>query len=202
MTGAPPNEETRPIQLGILLSMAVSFALHRWTLEEYLLAWEAGALGNRVELLDGEVWDVPVGRWHGRTTMRVGRALPNDRFEITTVSLPTGGSLPDPDCTVLRMDAEPVEQLSPRMQRWAAEDVLLVVEVSDETVAYDLGRKAEMYAEAGFRVYWVVTQDGVHVHSEPTPSGYVSRVLYRPGQHVPVPYADGVTLDVGRLIGA
>lgn len=100
------------------------------------------------------------------------------------------------------MDAAPVEQLSPGMQRWAAEDVLLVVQVSDETLQYDLGRKAEMYAEAGFRVYWVVTQDGVHVHSEPTPTGYVSRVLHRPGQHVPVPYADSITLDVSRLIGA
>jgi hypothetical protein len=47
-----------------------------------------------------------------------------------------------------------------------------------------------------------VTQEGVHVHSEPTPTGYISQVLYRPGQQVPVPYADGVTLDVGRLIGA
>jgi Uma2 family endonuclease len=88
------------------------------------------------------------------------------------------------------------------MQRWAAEDVLLVIEVSDETVQYDLGRKAEMYAEAGYPVYWVVTEEGVHVHTEPTRTGYVSRVLYRPGQQVPVPYVDGVTLDVGRLIGA
>jgi hypothetical protein len=168
VTGAPPKAETRPIQLGILHDMAVSFTPHRWTLEEYLLAWEAGAIGKRVELLDGEVWDVGIGPWHGDVTMRVARALPNDRG----------------------------------MQRWAAEDVLLVVEVSDETLQYDLGRKAEMYAEAGFRVYWVVTQEGVHVHSEPTPTGYISRVLHRPGQQVPVPYADGVTLDVGRLIGA
>ena len=129
MTGAPPDDETRPIQLGILPTMAVSFTHHRWTLEEYLLAWEVGALGKRVELLDGEVWDVGMGPWHGDTA-------------------------------------------------------------------------AEIYAEAGYRVYWVVTQEGVHVHSEPTPTGYVTRVLYRPGQQVPVPYADGVTLDVSRLIGA
>ena len=190
------------MQLGIVCDMAVALTPHRWTLEEYLRVWETGAINNRIELLDGELWDVSVGRWHGRTTMRVGRALPNDRFEITTASLPTGGSLPDPDCTVLRLDAEPIEQLSPRMQRWAAEDVLLVVEVSDETVGYDLGRKAEMYAEAGYRVYWVVTQDGVHVHSDPIPTGYVSRVLYRPGEQVPVPYGDGTTLDVRALIGA
>lgn len=181
--------------------MAVSLTPHRWTLDEYLLAWEAGAIGKRVELLDGEVWDVSMGLWHGDTTMRVARGLPNDRFRITAMSLPTGDSLPDPDCSVLRMDASPVEQLSPRMQRWAAADVLLVVEVSDETVQYDLGRKAVLYAEAGYPVYWSVTREGVYVHSKPTPNGYATRVLYGPGERVPVPYTDDVALDVSRLIG-
>jgi hypothetical protein len=71
--------------------MAAALTPHRWTLEEYLPVWETGAISNRIELLDGEVWDVSVGRWHGRTT-----------------------------------------------KRWAADDVLLVVEVSGETVQYDL----------------------------------------------------------------
>ena len=180
--------------------MAVSMTPHRWTLDDFLRAWEAGAVGKWVELLDGEVWDVVMGPWHGEVTANVCRALPNKRFMITMGSLPAESSLPLPDCTVLRRGAEPVEQLSPRMVRWAASDVLLVVEVADETIEYDLGRKAAMYARAGFEHYWTVTHDGVHVHSSPGGSGYGSRILYAPGTEIAVPYVEGVTLDVTDLI--
>lgn len=173
---------------------------HLWTLDEYLLAWEAGAIGNRVELLDGEVWDVSMGRWHGEVTMNVGRALPNKRFRITAASLPAQNSLPLPDCWVLRRDAVPVAQLSTRMPRWAATDVLLVVEVSDETLEYDLGRKSVMYAQAGFEHYWTVTRDGVYVHGSPTRSGYANRLLVAPDGEITVPYVEGITLAVADLI--
>lgn len=181
--------------------MAVNPIAHRWTLEEFLRAWEAGAVGKRVELIDGEVWAVPVGLWHGRTTVRVARALPNHRFEVLASSLPAGESLPEPDCWVLRRDATPVAQLSRRMPRWAAADVLLVVEVSDETIDHDLGRKAALYAESGFGCYWSVTRHGVYEHTEASRFGYRRRVLYGPGERIPVPYAEGAALSVDDLIG-
>lgn len=181
--------------------MAVTTIPYRWSLEEYLLAFEAGAFQERAELIDGEVWAVSIGRWHGKTAVRVARALPNDRFEITAASLPAGGSLPDPDCWVLRAGAEPVAQLSPRMARWAARDVLLVVEVSDETLDLDLGRKAVLYGEAGYATYWSVTKRGVYVHSEPGSGGYRQRRLFARGDDIPVPYTGDVTLAVDDLIG-
>lgn len=173
---------------------------HRTTLREYLTAWEAGAYETRTELLDGEVWDVSIGAWHGDVTMTVGRTLPNGTVTVTTMSLASGESLPDPDCWVRRKGAQPVEQLSPRMTRWASADVLLVVEVSDETRDYDLGRKAEIYAEAGFAHYWSVCQDGVYAHSEPIAGTYRVRTIYKSGDRVPVPYAPEVELSVEDLI--
>lgn len=182
--------------------MAATTLPFRWTLDEYLRAWEAGVFDNRrAELVDGEVWAVSVGRWHGRTALRVVRALPNDRYEITSMSLASGESLPDPDCWVLRADAEPVAQLSPRMPRWSAADVLLVVEVSDETLDQDLGAKADLYARAGYLHYWSVTKDGIYAHSDPGPRGYRSRRLVERGERIPVPYAPDVTLSVDELIG-
>jgi Uma2 family endonuclease len=180
--------------------VAVSVTPHRWTLADYLRAWEAGAIHDRVELLDGEIWDVSMGPWHGEVTINVARALPDKRYRITAASLPANESLPLPDCWVLRRDAEPAEQLSPRMPRWAAADVLLVVEVSDETVEYDLGAKAILYARAGFAHYWVVTRDGVHAHSGPLRTGYAAKIVHRPGERIEVPYAAGITLDVAELI--
>lgn len=182
--------------------MAATTIPYRWAMDEFLLAWEAGAFHDRAELIDGEVWAVPIGDWHGETAMRVARTLPNGRFRVTASSLLAGDSLPDPDCWVRRAGAEPVAQLSPRLSRWSPTDVLLVVEVSDETLAHDLGRKADLYASAGYPRYWSVTRQGIYDHSDPGPSGYGRRLLVRTGDRIQVPYAADVTLAVDDLLGA
>ncbi|MEV6277199.1 Uma2 family endonuclease [Nocardia sp. NPDC051832] len=163
---------------------------YRWTREEFLRAWEAGAFDHRVEFIEGEVWSVVIGDWRGFTTGRILRALPGDGFQVTTATLPTGESLPDPDCWVLRDDAEPVDTVGTKVSVWAPADVVLVVEVSDETVMQDLGIKARMYGRAGYSVYWVVTKEVIFEHTEPTPNGYRTRREYRAGEHIPVHYAD------------
>jgi Uma2 family endonuclease len=55
-------------------------------------------------------------------------------------------------------------------------NALLVVEISDTSLGYDLGRKASFYAELGIRELWVInaiTLDA-HVHKNPRPAGYQS----------------------------
>jgi hypothetical protein len=184
----------------MLSSVAVTTYDRRWQLEEFLQAWETGAFQQRVELVNGEVLAVSIGDWHGDTAMKVIRALPNHLFTVTNSSLATGQSLPDPDCWVRRRTSRPTTRLSERLSRWAADDVLLVVEVSDETRTYDLTVKATLYAAAGFAHYWVVTRDGVYAHGEPGPFGYARCVVHRRGAQVPVPYADEIALDVTALV--
>lgn len=172
---------------------------YRWTAREFLRAWEAGAFEERVELVDGEVWPVPIGVWHGDTTARILRALPNDRFVVSTSSLPTGGSVPDPDCWVREAGADPVGSPSPRSAAWRPADVLLVVEVADETLDADLGVKARLYGASGYPVYWVVTRDGIVEHTEPTLLGYGTVRTYGREDDVPVRHA-GSSLGVGDLL--
>jgi Uma2 family endonuclease len=52
--------------------------------------------------------------------------------------------------------------------------VALIVEVSATTLAFDLGEKTRVYAEAGIAEYWVVDVKGgvIHQHSVPGASGY------------------------------
>ena len=54
------------------------------------------------------------------------------------------------------------------------EDVALLVEVADTNVAYDLGGKALLYAQAGITDYWVVLVNGAAIvrHREPSAEGY------------------------------
>lgn len=124
-----------------------------------------------------------------------------DGVEVTTATLPSGGSLPDPDCSVLRSDAVPAERLSDRLSRWRPSDVLLVVEVSDESLAADLTIKARIYGAAGWPEYWVVAEHAVYVHTDPSESGYANRRGYRRGERIPLHYGSS-DLAVEDLIGS
>jgi hypothetical protein len=173
---------------------------YRWSVSEFVRAWEAGAFEHRVELIEGELWPVLIAGWHGRAVgnvtyllRRYGKAL------VSTATLPSGDSLPDPDCWVQRPDARPREVLGSRMEVWAPDDVLLVVEVSDATKLADLMTKARIYGSAGYAVYWVVTEDAIYEHTEPTAGGYRHRTEYRSGEKLPLAYA-GVELSVDELI--
>ncbi|MGH9039987.1 MAG: Uma2 family endonuclease [Acidimicrobiia bacterium] len=100
---------------------------------------------------------------------------------------PGGGFLPDPDCWVRLAAAEPTARLSERLSAWSPNDVLLVVEIADETIDQDLGPKATLYARAGYPCYWAVTRHGVYLHTGPSEAGYRTRVLYQPPGRLPVP---------------
>ena len=54
------------------------------------------------------------------------------------------------------------------------EDLLLVAEVSDSSLLYDLTAKASLYAQTGVAEYWVLDIEGqsLLVHREPTAEGY------------------------------
>ena len=182
--------------------MSAEVQQHRWSTEGFLRAWEAGAFDDaRVEMVDGEVWPVSTGSWHGTTTMRVARSLPNSSYEVTSESLVLRSSVVDPDVWVRPAGAAPRRSASPRMAVWDPADVLLVVEVSDETLTADLTTRARLYAAAGFAVYWVVSREGVHEHTGPAALGYRSARKYWPGDQLPVPYG-GAALDVAALVGA
>ncbi len=172
---------------------------YRWTRDEFVRAWEADAFDRRVELIEGEVWEVSIGPWHGDVTGQLIRALPDGGVKVTMATLPSGQSLPDPDCWVRRADATPTESIGRRLAAWPPDDVLLVVEVSDDSVNQDLGVKSKIYARAGYGVYWVVTADAIYEHTTPTPEGYRERITYRPGERIPVPYANS-ELDVAALM--
>ena len=172
---------------------------YRWTASEFLRAWEAGAFDHRVELIEGEVWPVVIGDWHGEMVSLVHAVLPREGVRITSSTLPSGDSLPDPDCWVRRVDAVPAGRLGRKLSEWDPSDVLLVVEVSDETVMADLTIKARLYGSSGYAVYWVVTEDTIYEHTEPRPSGYALVRKYGRGERIPVRYA-GTDLAVDDLI--
>lgn len=172
---------------------------YRWSQSEFVRAWEAGAFDHRVEFIDGEIWPVVIGSWHGDTVGQLVASLPRSGVRVTTATLPTGGSLPDPDCWVRKAAAEPVGMVGSTLSVWSADDVLLVVEVADETLIQDLNVKASLYGRAGYPAYWVVSREAIYEHTAPLATGYRTRVEYRRGERIPVPYA-ATDLSVDDLI--
>lgn len=183
--------------------MAQTADAYRWTSERFIRAWERGLFHDEaVELVDGEIRTMtPPGVWHGFTQANLIRLLHDPGVWVTMASLPSGpDSVPDPDAWVLRAGAQPVRWLSPRVAVWRPEDVLLVVEVSDTSVDYDVSTKARAYALAGFAEYWVVSPVMVRVFTQPDARGYcMVHRYYHAHMEVPRPY--GGTVAVADLIG-
>lgn len=177
--------------------MSVQPAPYRFTVDEYERMAETGVFGahDRLELIDGEIVTMaPIGSRHAGCVARLTRLLSVVAGEraIVWVQNPVRldqRSEPQPD----------VALLSPREDFYAAAhpspaDILLVVEVSDTTLDYDLGVKAPLYARTGIPTTWVVdlAERCVHVLSDPGAGGYgtARRAVA------------GSTLALGGLVGA
>lgn len=85
------------------------------------------------------------------------------------------------------------------------EEILLAVEVSDSSLAYDRRTKLRLYASAGVPVYWIVNipERQVEVYEEPVPTEgrYARRTDLKPGATLRVSLAGaGVELAVDRVL--
>ena len=85
---------------------------------------------------------------------------------------------PDPDAWVRRREASALPG-SGRVVQYPLGTAILVVDVSDSSEYDDLHVMAEMYAAAKVPVYWVVTHQGVWVHTRPDSNqrAYRSRTM-------------------------
>jgi Uma2 family endonuclease len=181
---------------------------YRWTLDRYLDLAESGTLaGERVELIDGTIIEMaPQKDAHALAVSNVTEELllvfprPFWVKGQSTLRL-SDRSAPEPDVAVL-----PQRRDTGR----ALHDVpLLVVEVSDTTLAYDRGHKASLYASRGIADYWVINLvDGqVEVYRDPRPdaqasfgSSYSPAVVRKHGETVDVLAAPGKSIAVARLL--
>jgi Uma2 family endonuclease len=118
--------------------------------------WELGWFeGQRVELLDGEIIEMPTPNPpHFTSTDNVAEVLravfPRERYWVRMQgSLDLGPEVEaEPDVAVAD---------GPKGSfKGHPTTALLVVEVSDTTLSIDRGRKAGIYARAGIADYWIV----------------------------------------------
>jgi len=157
--------------------------IRRITVDEYHRIGDAGVFDHdeRLELLDGFLLAVsPIGHRHGFAARTVANLLSYalGRRAIIETNAPlalTTESEPEVDVLVLR---PPFRLYRERLPRPA--DVLLLIEVSDQSRSYVSGPKARSYAEAGIEELWIVdlVEENVIVHRDPQAGGYGSRAIF------------------------
>jgi Uma2 family endonuclease len=169
-------------------------ARKRFTREEIERLAETGVFaGQRYELIDGDLVD------------KMGQNPPHSSgiqllleylarfFEVGMIRVQhpmeaAAGdrerSLPEPDVAVLRERNIEHQRRHPR-----GDEMLLVIEVSDTTVAFDRSRKATLYARAGVPEYWVLDLNRrmLVVHRESDGTQYRQIFLHAPEEAVSIP---------------
>jgi len=156
---------------------------------------------RRVELIDGKIIAMmPIGPWHASASTRLNHVLNKLYGENALVAAgnPVGmgdRSEPQPDITVLRYRRDFYATAHPEPK-----DVVLVVEISDSTLNYDLTKKRNLYATHGVSEFWVV--DGqrhcVHVFRGPVNGTYTESQVLHPGDSLPLPACEGASIPVSE----
>jgi len=153
---------------------------HRLDVDAYYKMAETGILPQktRCELIDGEIFDLnAMGSPHAALTNRLARHFAralSDETALVNVQSPLrldAFNEPEPDLMLLRPRADFYSQSHP-----SAGDVLLLIEVSDSSLAHDRGRKLALYAKFGVPEVWIIDIAGkkIEVFREPCEGGYKS----------------------------
>ena len=145
-----------------------------FTVKDVIRMVEMGVLGHdeRFELIGGEIVPMsPKGLRHERLKVWLCTWLIENRPKTVQVAQETAFYLSDdtfiePDF-VLYPAASGLENLS-------SETVLLAIEIADSSLGYDLGRKAELYAEFGIGELWVINARTLEatIHRGPVEGAY------------------------------
>ena len=180
--------------------------LKRFTIAEYHRLIEIGFFreDDRVELIRGQLIQMAAkGRAHETCNRKLLRVLPrllSDRATLqnqSPITLPNDGE-PEPDFAILRNRADDYLSAHPN-----PEDVLLVIEISDSSLAYDQDTKLKAYAEANIQNYWIfnLIEMVLEMYGEPyrkSESEFVYRVkrLASANESVTLPHFSELQLDL------
>ncbi|MFN0166673.1 MAG: Uma2 family endonuclease [Bryobacteraceae bacterium] len=188
----PPAERPEPLR-------------KQWTRTEVEFLESSGRFPGHYELVEGELLSkMGKKRPHviaAGTVLRCLLAVFGDRVEfeapidVAAEDLPS--SEPEPDLIVLSESRLLIREGNPR-----PEEVVLVVEIADTTLAFDRVVKAALYGRARIPEYWILDLNGLRllVHRHPSQEGYGTISAYGPDEQVSPLAAPSAPIRVGDLL--
>jgi Uma2 family endonuclease len=157
---------------------------------------------RRIELIHGDLRMMsPIGPCHEDTVDILDEwshdVAPRDQVRVriqNSIGVLSLVSVPEPDVAWVRRQ-------SYRKARPTGKNVWLLIEVARSSLEYDRGEKAELYAAAGIKDYWVVNlvDRCVEVFRDPHRGRYRSLQTYHIGDEVHPLAFPKITLAVATL---
>lgn len=167
-----------------------------FTAAEFLRMRDAGAFADmRVELVEGEIVKMmPAYLAHGEANLTLAARLLAAVGQAGVIG--TDVLIAISDKTMRAADIVVAAVGAPRDKALSPNEVTLVVEIADSTLAEDLGAKLADYAAIGIAHYWVVDLKGriIQCMTAPRNGGYEDRVVVRFGEELTLP-------DGRRIVG-
>ncbi|WP_395749377.1 Uma2 family endonuclease [Prosthecobacter sp.] len=179
----------------------------RVTVEELYRLYEERdpADAQRMELIEGEiVFMMPPGPLHSGFTDEVEDVIRRKVGSACRVRCQhpiriNSHNEPQPDIAVVkpRKDAYALSHPSP-------DDVLLIIEVSDSSLEFDLNIKRRVYAKAEIAEYWVldVNSRELHVFLNPWEGDYTQHATYQGEDEWACTMIGGLMVRVRELLPA
>jgi Uma2 family endonuclease len=181
--------------------MTMQLVRRCFTVEQYHQMIVAGIFpeDDRIELIHGEIVEMsPVGRRHAACVKRLNQLFSQILGIQAIVAVQDPIKLGD------RSEPQPdIALLKPRPDFYAAghpqpEDILLLVEVADTSMATDREVKIPLYASSSILEVWLVDidQQSVEVYSQPAANIYQEfRILHRGESLIITAFAASITVD-------
>jgi Uma2 family endonuclease len=175
------------------------------TVDQFRLLDENGAFEqfSKTELIEGVIYAMQgQHRPHARAKTRLAFRLQQRLVEMNSaleplieVTVEMGQlSAPEPDIA-LTSDPQGTGYVP-------LSSLALAIEVSDSSAAFDLSKKALLYAQQGIPEYWVVDLPAKVIHqlSRPNDHGYGDRIVVPLGEAITSVTIAGLTLSTEDLV--
>jgi Uma2 family endonuclease len=186
--------------------MSVQYQKHYFNVDEYYRMAEVGLLSedDRVELIEGEIIEMsPIDSTHGGTVKRSSSFLNRKLGDICVISVQdpirlNDFSEPQPDLALLKPRKDFYSKTHPK-----AEDVLVVIEMADTSLAYDRNVKLPLYARAGIAESWliVLAKEVIEIHTQPKNGKYQKTQRLKRGKALVSPTIPSFSCKVDDLLG-
>ncbi len=186
-------------------SSAAQPHLHPISARDYHRMGEAGILdrAQRTELIEGRIIEMtPIGSRHADRVNRIARHFAKILPDEVVISIQNPVRLddhsePEPDIALLRPREKPYSEAHPGPQ-----DVLLIIEVADSSLAYDRDVKTALYARHGIPEYWLLdlAQNRLDIFRQPNEGEYRLRLRPRRGETIVLSALSQMGLELDRIL--
>ncbi len=181
------------------------FKKHLTDVVEWQKMGEAGIfpVESHLELINGEIIEMaPIGSNHAGHLNRLNQILNQSISSQAIISIQNPLQLndlsePEPDLMLLRPNADFYSSKHP-----SANDVLLLIEVADSSLAYDQNHKLRLYALHQIPEYWILNlaDKSLEAYRQPKNGVYSEKTTFYTGDNITLSQLQNISIKIADIL--